>query len=88
MAERGRQDGDVAAAFAAEGLLYATSIGWARTGPRFAAVVLEGFEEELGVGFDLEEAAVDAGSAGEEVGAGYWMRRGMAIGIGQPHLRR
>jgi hypothetical protein len=36
----------------------------------FGAVVLEGFEEELGVAVDLEEAAAVMGGAGDEVGAG------------------
>jgi hypothetical protein len=35
----------------------------------FAAVVLEGFEEELGVGGDLEEAASVVGLGGDEEGA-------------------
>ena len=34
------------------------------------AVVLEGFEEEEGVGGDLEEAAGVVGAAGDEEGAG------------------
>jgi len=36
----------------------------------FGAVVLEGFDEEFGVAFDLEEAAAVVGSAGDEEGAG------------------
>jgi len=36
----------------------------------FAAVVLEGVEEEFGVGGDLEEAAAVVGGGGDEVGAG------------------
>jgi hypothetical protein len=39
-------------------------------GPRFGAVVLEGFDEEFGVAFDLKEAAAVVGSAGDEEGAG------------------
>lgn len=35
----------------------------------FGAVVLEGFDEEFGVAFDLEEAAAVVGSAGDEEGA-------------------
>jgi hypothetical protein len=36
----------------------------------FGAVVLEGFEEELGVTVDLEEEGAVMGCAGDEVGAG------------------
>jgi hypothetical protein len=36
----------------------------------FGSIVLEGFDEELGVTFDLEEAATVVGSAGDEEGAG------------------
>ncbi len=36
----------------------------------FGSVVLEGFEEEFGVGGDLEEAATVVGSAGDEEGSG------------------
>jgi hypothetical protein len=35
----------------------------------FGAVVLEGFDEEFGVAFDLEEAAAVVGSAGDEEGS-------------------
>lgn len=47
----------------------------------FAAVVLEGGEEELGVGGDLEDAAGVVGAAGDEEGAG-------ARGSGGDHSRR
>jgi hypothetical protein len=36
----------------------------------FRSVVLEGFDEEFGVAFDLEEAAAVVGSAGDEEGSG------------------
>ena len=36
----------------------------------FGSVVLEGFDEEFGVAFDLEEAAAIVGSAGDEEGSG------------------
>jgi hypothetical protein len=36
----------------------------------FGAVVLEGFDEEFGVTFDLKEEAAVVGSAGDEEGAG------------------
>jgi len=36
----------------------------------FGAVVLEGFDEEFGVAFDLKEATAVVGSAGDEEGAG------------------
>lgn len=36
----------------------------------FGAVVLEGFDEEFGVAFDLKEATAVVGSAGHEEGAG------------------
>jgi hypothetical protein len=36
----------------------------------FGTVVLEGFEEEFGVAFDLKEAAAVVGSAGDEEGSG------------------
>jgi hypothetical protein len=44
-----------------EGVEFAVSLG---------SVVLEGFDEEFGVAFDLEEAAAVVGSAGDEEGAG------------------
>jgi len=36
----------------------------------FRSVVLEGFDEEFGVAFDLKEAAAVVGSAGDEEGSG------------------
>ena len=36
----------------------------------FGAVVLEGFDEEFGVAFDLKKAAAVVGSAGDEEGSG------------------
>jgi len=36
----------------------------------FGAIVLEGFDEEFGVAFDLEETAAVVGSAGDQEGAG------------------
>ena len=36
----------------------------------FGSVVLEGFDEEFGVAFDLEETAAVVGSAGDEEGSG------------------
>ena len=36
----------------------------------FGSVVLEGFDEEFGVAFDLKEAASVVGSAGDEEGSG------------------
>lgn len=44
----------------------------------FLPVVLEGLEEEMGCGFDLEEAAAVPGDACDEVGA----RRVLAFGDG------
>lgn len=36
----------------------------------FGAVVLESFDEEFGVAFDLKETTAIVGSAGDEEGAG------------------
>ena len=44
----------------------------------FVAIVLEGFEEELGVGFALKEASAVVGDAGDEESA----RRVEAFGDG------
>jgi hypothetical protein len=44
-----------------EGVEFVVSFSW---------VVLEGFDEEFGVAFDLEEAAAVVGSAGDEEGSG------------------
>ena len=45
----------------------------------FGAVVLDGFDEEFGVAFDLKEATAVIGSAGDEEGAGAGCAGGIAM---------
>jgi len=46
----------------------------------FGAVVLEGFDEEFGVAFDLEDAAAVVDSAGDEEAVGAGCAGGIASG--------
>ena len=45
----------------------------------FGAIVLEGFDEEFGVAFDLKEPTTVVGSAGDEEGTGAECAGGIAM---------